>query len=431
MASPLLTVNEGIALAMTQKKRVYVCLGTYSETLSLTNADDGLKVYGGLDCTNGWKYVGTPATGATVVATPGGTPAPATALTVTGAMTTGVGFQDVGFTSPDGVTAGDSSVVVFVTSGAKLSLTRGVVTAGKGIAQPTAGTNSNWPNTSTPAGTPMNGGTVGGAGGTNTCVDGTTSTGGSGGSFSSSNWQPGNNGLSVPAVSSPLINEGDGGGTCTPGTIGAMGAAPTQGGSGATSAGSLTLSGWSLGGTGSAGSRGNPGQGGGGGGGAAASIPGAGGGGGAGGCGGGSGAGASTGGSSFGVLAYQAALTLTNVTINTGAAGGGGTGGAGQAGQSGASGASEDTDCAGGPGASGTAGTGGGGGAGGHTIGIAWLGATGPTVNGTVVTADQATFTGITTGTKGAGGGGGKDGNGSPSGGPGSDGSTDAIQQFH
>jgi hypothetical protein len=126
-------VSAGITLALGGKKRVYVCVRAYSEQLSLTTTADGLTVYGGLDCANGWKYVGSGGATGTVITTPAGKAAPATALTVTGPMTSGVSFQDVGFTSLDGVNPGDPSVAVFATTSAKLSLTQGTVTAGKGI----------------------------------------------------------------------------------------------------------------------------------------------------------------------------------------------------------------------------------------------------------------------------------------------------------
>jgi hypothetical protein len=177
IASPLNTIASGIAQAIGGKKRVYVCVGTYGEQLSLTNADDGLTVYGNLDCANGWKYTST---GATVVATPTGRPAPATALTVTGPLTTGVVFEDVGFTALDGVTTGDSSVAVFATSSAKLTLARGTVTAGKAMLGGTGGQNSNWSGTA--PGGDANGAptaTNGGSGGSNAgCSDGSSSTGG-------------------------------------------------------------------------------------------------------------------------------------------------------------------------------------------------------------------------------------------------------------
>ena len=90
------------------------------------------------------------------------------------------------------------------------------------------------------------------------------------------------------------------------------------------------------------------------------------------------------------------------------------------------------TDCGGGMGGNGSVGTGGRGGAGGDSIGIAWLGSTGPTLNGTVVTADQPTATGITTGAHGTGGAGGLDGSGNPNNsGVGANGTSNAVQQFH
>ncbi|HEY1691358.1 MAG TPA: hypothetical protein VGG39_04310 [Polyangiaceae bacterium] len=425
-ATPFLTVTAGIAKAMQGKKRVYVCLGTYSEQLSLTGTDDGLTVYGGLDCTNGWAYVGSTPSASTVVATPSGAAAPGTALTVTGPMTTGVVFQDVGFTAIDGKVAGDSSVAVFATTQAKLTLTRGTVTAGKGVTGEGGGTNSNWSGSAqggNPNGPPTAIG--GGEGGGNSCSDGSSSAGGLGGGFISvsNQWSGGAPGSSSPQVSSPANNGGNG----AAGGVGTGGGPAAGAGTGAQTAGTLTASGWVVGATGSAGHPGNVAQGGGGGGGSP--TTGGGGGGGAGGCGGGPGQGGATGGSSFGILVFNAAVDLENLTLIAANAGGGAAGGPGQAAQSGGSGGAgfgAGGAYAGGPGGNGSTGTGGGGGAGGESIGIGWLGATGPSVNGTVVSLDQATFTGITIGTAGSAGGG-----GSPSGGPGAAGSANAIQQFH
>jgi len=423
--SPLLTVGAGIAQALGGLKRVYVCLGTYNEKLSLTAADDGLTVYGGLDCANGWKYVGTSGSSGTLITPPTGTAAPATALTVTGAMTTGVEFEDVGFKSLDGQSAGDSSVAVFATSGAKLTLVRGPVTAGKGIGGTSGSQNSNWTGAAQAGDiSEQPGATNGGGGGNNTCADGSTSTGGDGGGFATSVslWTAGHAGSSSPAVSSPANNGGNGGSSCDPGTTGTAGASATAAGGGALSAGTVTAGGWQVGGPGSAGSNGLPGQGGGGGG--SSNASGGGGGGGAGGCGGGAGTPGATGGSSIGLLSYNATLVLSNVSIGTSLGGAGGAGGPGQSGQGGGAGGPgfANVGCGGGEGGAGGNGSGGGGGAGGNSIGIAWTGSTGPSINGTVVTQTQATFAGISPSTGGPGGTG-----GSPAA---AGGSANAIQEF-
>ncbi|MGH7296460.1 MAG: hypothetical protein ACRELB_16100, partial [Polyangiaceae bacterium] len=422
MAAPLSTVTAGIAKAVTGVKRVYVCEGTYSEQLSLTGADDGVAVYGNLDCNSGWVYASS---ASTVVATPAGAAAPGTALTVTGPMTTGVVFEDVSFTAIDGKAAGDSSVAVFA-SNAKLTLTRGTVTAGMGILGSGGGTGSNWSGTAQ-GGNP-NGqiptAVAGGPGGANACSDGTSSAGGTGGSFDAGN---GSWGSGLPGSSNPSVGTGNAG-VGAAGGVGAGGNAPTQVGAGATSSGSVTSAGWSVGSPGGPGHNGNPGQGGGGGG--SAPSTGGGGGGGSGGCGGGSGTGGSGGGSSYGILAFQSAVSAVNVTLVAVAAGGGGSGGPGQNGQGGGAAGPgfSSGNYAGGKGGPGSAGSGGGGGAGGNSAGIAWLGTTGPSVNGQVISANQATYSGITVGTAGAAGPGGT-GSG-PSGNPGSTGSALAILQF-
>jgi hypothetical protein len=421
--APFATLAMAVTRALTGKKRVYACLGTYSQQLSLTATADGLTVYGGLDCANGWKYVGSGSATPTVIAATSA--APSTSLTVTGPMTIGVAFEDVGFKSGDGMNPGDSSVAVFVTSSAKLKLTRGTVTAGKGVVGTPGGTVTNWSGTAPPGTSPVDNLHGGGPGGVNACGDGSTSTGGTGG-FGAA----GDNGSSVPSVASPSPNGGTGGVSCTNGTAAVSGAPPGTGGAGATSSGSITSTGWSAGPSGLAGTRGSVAQGGGGGGGVEplGFEPSPGGGGGAGGCGGGQGLGGSTGGSSIGILVDQATLALTSVTVTASAAGAGGLGGVGQLGQAGGAGAT-GFGCTGSAGGTGSAGSGGGGGGGGDSVGIAWLGTAGPSVNGTVITADQPSPSlGITAGTAGSAGLPGT--GGGVSGGPGVAGSAKAIQQF-
>ena len=428
MTNPYTKVTDGIgaAVATGGAKRVYVCIGTYNEQVSLTSADDGVVVYGGLDCNTGWNYVGN-TQGPTLVATPTSIATPGTALTVTGPMTTGVTFEDMSFTSPNySSVAGDSSVAVFL-SNASVTLTRVAVTAGTGVPGVAGGTTSNWVG-SAQGGNPAGQGptaTTGGAGGANSCSDGSTSsTGGDGGGqITTVQWGSGLPGTSMPAVPGAQNNGGDG----APGTRGLDGQALTQGGAGATSTGGVSASGWSLGSLATPGHEGNPAQGGGGGGGGQNS--GGGGGGGAGGCGGGAGSAGSNGGSSIGVLVFQSTIALHTVNITTSAAGSGGSGGNGQGGQSGGSGGASflNGSVAGGLGGTGSSGTGGGGGAGGNSIGVAWLGTTGPIVDGSQVTSAatySATST-VTTGTAGAVG-----QAGTPLGGNGTGGSNYAIQQF-
>lgn len=53
-AAPVSTITEGIKLAKQAKKRVFVCAGTYTETLTL---EDGVSILANLDCSAPkWKY---------------------------------------------------------------------------------------------------------------------------------------------------------------------------------------------------------------------------------------------------------------------------------------------------------------------------------------------------------------------------------------
>ncbi len=59
--SPLNSIDAGISLAVMQggatPKSVYVCAGTYDETIAIAAARDKVKVYGGFACSD-WSYTG-------------------------------------------------------------------------------------------------------------------------------------------------------------------------------------------------------------------------------------------------------------------------------------------------------------------------------------------------------------------------------------
>jgi len=395
---PFQTVGHAMDVAETGVKRVYAC-GTFTQEQLVVGASrDGVTVYGGFSCAN-WAYSASTQTKMSPVAQ-------GYALEVTG-TTTGVTFEDFEFdaqSAPNSPSLTPQSSIAVFANGAKLTLTRVTVTAGAG--QPGAGgnTGSNW------SGTAPGGGKAtllaGGGGGANTCGDGTTSTGGTGGSFNAAGATSGLENGSDVNPNSGSTNTG----SCSVGGPGQPGAgAPTQAG-GVTSSGSLLSTGWTLGGTGGAGANGSPAQGGGGGG--ANDDPsngGSGGGGGAGGCGGVGGGGGVTGGGSIGILDYESTLVLTNITIVTSLGGPGGPGSPGQAGQGGGTGtigSGNGAGCSGGNGGAGGGGGGGGGGAGGPSSGVVWKGANPPSINGTSVS-NQATLSGITLGGQGAGGQGG------------------------
>ena len=55
---PLALIADAVKMAVAANKRVYACIGTYDQQLILDASSDGVALYGGLDCTNGWAYVG-------------------------------------------------------------------------------------------------------------------------------------------------------------------------------------------------------------------------------------------------------------------------------------------------------------------------------------------------------------------------------------
>jgi len=378
--TPVATVGHAMDLARAAGKRVYACgsAGNYTvESLVVGASRDGVKAYGGLNCTTApsqWIYsAGAKATMA---------PATGYALQVSG-LTVGVTFEDFGFVAANATGVGASSIAVFASSATGVVLQRCNVQTGTATQghdqQPTAQASP------APSGNPGGASKAAGgsgAGGTEqpnpSCP---TSFGGAGGS----------------AVTGELDGQSGQVGPLNAGTSAGCNALPTPQGGGAgvsaTTAGSpgpgasdwatFSAAGWSpLGG--GPGGAGSTGQGGGGGGvqGVVTSA-GGGGGGGAGGCGGGGGAGAAGGGSSIAILAYNSSVTLLSCTLTAGTAGRGGNGAAGQPGQPGGGGGAGNNvvDCSGGPGGAGSAGGAGGGGAGGLSAGVLWTG-TAPTVTG-------------------------------------------------
>ncbi len=378
--SPVATIGHAMDLAKAAGKRVYACgsAGNYAENLVVGSTRDGVKAYGGLDCTTApsqWTY--NAAKLATIA------PAGGYALQVQG-TTTGVAFTDIGFVAANAAGVGASSIAVFASSASGVVLKRckaqaGTATQGQDQSQPTPFGGS------APSGIPgapskSSGGTgAGGPAQSNPSCN--TSVGGAGGSDVAGqvDGQPGEPGSSLNdnAGTSAKCNlvPAQGGGGGTPGTPGPLGAV-------ATTWATFLGSGWSPAG-GGPGGPGSVGQGGGGGGSAGPiNAVGGGGGGGAGGCGGSGGAGGSGGGSSIAVLTYGSSIDLEACTLVSANAGRGGNGAPGQAGQSGGGGGTPGTaSCSGGAGGSGGNGGAGGGGTGGLSAGVVWTG-TAPTVNG-------------------------------------------------
>ena len=155
-AMPCATIGHAmdVAVGMTGIKRVYACgsAGSYTENLVVGTSQDGLSVYGGLDCSTNpstWTYNASKL--ATVAPTAAGY-----ALEVNG-LATGVTFEDFSFAAKAGQNPGDSSIAVFVNGAQGVVLTRVSVTAGAGVASGTGTTGSNYTGATAPSGASPNG----------------------------------------------------------------------------------------------------------------------------------------------------------------------------------------------------------------------------------------------------------------------------------
>ncbi|MGK3966939.1 PGRS family protein [Sorangium sp. So ce118] len=419
-AEPVKTLNEAIARAKEQGSAVYACAEEFEEAAELPA---GVKLFGGLDCENGWNWVGEEKK--TVVA-PG---EEALALTVMQGEGT-VRIEDVSVHAADAQAPGASSIAVLV-DGAEVELARCELVAGNGAdgeegddapsevpaqASPgNAGANacSDLDSTPGPDTTLSGGAQVVGECGEELSI------GGGGGDGNVTNGSSGDDGapLSVGNGTGGKGEIADGWNCNVGGTNGGAGAGdngtPGDAGVAASGLGTLSSSGY-VGVSGGAGRAGKPGQGGGGGGGAkggaaicAGSVQGAGasgGSGGPGGCGGLPGQGGGAGGASIALASVEGKVTLKDCVLKAGNGGKGGAGGDLQPGGLGGLGGvggigmgGSKAACDGGKGGQGGNGGPGGGGLGGPSLAIAYRGEA----------VKQEGQTTLTPGTAGAGGPGG------------------------
>ncbi|WP_437572480.1 hypothetical protein [Sorangium sp. So ce542] len=438
---PLSSLQEAVDLSKKNgTPRVYACAGDgdgedFNEAVEVPG---GVAIYGGLDCNDGWKWVGdTKKTSLT--AGKGVIP-----LTMRGLPGTvhiedlHVVAQSTGQQDADG--AGLSSVAA-VAHNTSVELVRCVLEAGLAASgaegAPHMGTAAQGARGEAGGNACSAGQDVDVRGGrmvTNECGTpsdaGDDSWGGKGGNGSVNTGDRGDDGRPILASMDGAENGGVGQNGlhyCAPGRPGNAldditpgTAASGNHGADATGIGEISLNGYA-GVSGGDGGRGAPGQGGGGGGGERGVngttgiryCPGggsgdgqrragaAGGSGGAGGCGGAGGRGGLPGGSSIALISLDAALSFEDVIIKAGNGGQGGQGGPGQpggpGGQGGTGGRVPDgavglfPACDGGTGGTGGTGGKGGGGQGGHSLGIAFRGAPLPTDGATIELGDPGT----------------------------------------
>jgi len=380
---PVQTLGEALVRqAAKGKPRIYICEGTYKETLAIVG---GVGVYGGFTCT-GWAKGGE-----TQIAPDATADKAPLALTVT-KVTAPVTLTDLSLVSPSAPTAvaGASSVAGFISDSAGVTFRRVSITAGDGRDGQNApdpmpanlfpgdGT-GNVGSGQTPAEPktckcPIYGASIGGGGGKGADPGAATNPA-----------ENGKNGSADPVATASAGKDSVGGAgfsstnsACSPGHDGPDGQV-RQGGAAATVYGTPGDDTPWIPAKGADGEAGNPGGGAGGGGGnkasgAGSSIPGGGGGGGGcGGCGGNGGGGGKGGGGSIALLVVNTPVTLVGGKLTTGKPGNGGHGSSGGGGGGGA-GNGAGNGCAGGTGGSGAGGGGGAGGTGGVSLGIGYIG---------------------------------------------------------
>ncbi len=380
-AMPFKTVGHAIQKAGA-KPRIYICEGTYSEDVSLTQ-QNAVSLYGGLACAD-WTVNG-------VKATIGKS---STALHLD-SLTKPIVIADLMFQGADGANPGESSVAALVNGSADVSLRRVKLSAGSGKDGMNGAGALNWKTVAQSDPTIVGSNASGtGGGGTHACMlctDTNNSTGGKGGGGTLA---PTGGSDGAPNIMGKAPNDGVGGVSgCKAGDNGATASdAPLV--KGAQAIGALGAMGWTPS-AGENGKAGGQGQGGGGGGGGTSLQSGGGGGGGCGGCGGAGGMGGTGGGGSIALAVVASKVTLVASELLTKAGGKGGDAATGQPGQIGGfGGQAASPGCNGGNGGSGGAGAGGGGGAGGSAFGVVYSGMK-PTV-------DDATIKKITLGQAGA-----------------------------
>jgi hypothetical protein len=413
--APFKTISKGVTSA--GGKNVYVCVGAgdYSEKISIDAATDGVRIYGGFECSN-WTYATTRS--AQVVS-------PSNIALRIDALKKGAYIENVRFQAADGAGLDASSYGAFVTNSKSVVLKRVELKAGKGkaglVSQTASSDGSNGGVAgAAPAGTPFSCDAVPNPtpkGGTWAIETSCHSQGGPGGTASKSSGNAPSGTSGIPTVHvSPLnqINNGGPGETDNgkgsdglPGTVGDAGAL----GDAAKAVGAFAVAGFSLA-NGNPGGDGYPGQGGGGGGaskGDGASCFGASGGaGGMGGCGGGGGKAGEGGGASIGLFSWSSAIELDACSVSSGTGGAGGAGGkaggGGAGGDGGSGGLGSQANGIHVPGKGGLGGSGGNGGSG--------SGGTGGPSYGIVFSGTKPSYlpadTTVTAGTGGAAGVGGK-----------------------
>lgn len=368
---PLKTVGTALGKITAQRKRIFVCEGSYAEDITIAAAANGVSIIGGLTCD--WTASpNRPTLGSS-----------ASPMKIAGA--TSVTIAKIIVRAAD--TQSGSSIAVFA-SRSQVAFSEVLLAAGKaGNGDNGTPRTHNFPMIADLAGVDGN---DGGSAKEFTCPGNAKTIGGKGG-LNGFEGEKGSPGGSDNAGKTGACAPGQGNGG-----IGAQGASPSAG-TGAVIYGALAADGW-LPAAGRDGANGAPGQGGGGGYGTGGGTAG---GGGAGGCGGAGGGGGKGGGGSVALASFESSVSFAACELESGGGGVGGDGASGQTGQTagGFGGAKQSATgaCNGGDGGPGGNGASGGGGAGGISVALLFT--------GTEPARDDATRAATRTGKAGAAGG--------------------------
>ena len=184
---PYKTIATGIAKAHAASKRVYVCAdANYAEAISVGAAADGSVMYGGFGCGGGtWTYgSGVAAKIAPSVAQLSA--AIASAPFTVKNLTAGLTMVDFEVDAPDATAAGGSSIAMWSSHAANVTLTRVTLKAGAGFAGNSGTAPSNYPTVEQSDSTVAGHSASGQTGGptqlcSQVCANSQSSTGGKGG----------------------------------------------------------------------------------------------------------------------------------------------------------------------------------------------------------------------------------------------------------
>jgi hypothetical protein len=117
---PFTKMQTAIATAKTQQKRVYACIGTYVEQITLA---DGVSIFGDLDCNQNWS----------VTAKHAAIQAPASPAVQANQIMTATRVDSLDMIGPDATVAGGSSFALIANQASALTIANSTIRAGKAM----------------------------------------------------------------------------------------------------------------------------------------------------------------------------------------------------------------------------------------------------------------------------------------------------------